>query len=135
MKQSYMLLYFLVLLWHVIYQRAALSAAAGLLISSKRRHHITLILASLHWLPVSFMIYFKIWLITFSACQGLAPSYILDLLTAYEPLFSLKAPGKNRLTLALLHQLKQRSPSVNRTVEQTFSTVSQHIRNFKKCIL
>lgn len=49
-------------------------------------------MAFLHWLLV-ILIDLKIWLITFSACQGLAPSYVLDLLTIYEPLFSRRAPG------------------------------------------
>lgn len=113
---------------------APLSAAAGLLISSKRRDRITLFLASQHWLPVSFMIDFKIWLITFSACQGLAPSYVLELLTIYEPLFSRRASGGALLMPALLHQLKQCSPSnhlsrnnsaVN-TISHSFSILSQN---------
>lgn len=56
------------------------------------RDCITLTLAFLHWLPV-IMIDLKFWLITFSGCQGLAPSYVLDLLTICEPLFCFRAPG------------------------------------------
>lgn len=48
------------------------------------------------------MIDLKIWLITFSACQGLATSYIVDLLTIYEPLFNLRAFDSGPLVLALL---------------------------------
>ena len=38
-----------------------------LLTGIKQKHHISLILSSLHWLPVRLRIDFKIWLITFKA--------------------------------------------------------------------
>lgn len=89
-----MLLYFLVLLWHFIYQQAvAQCSSSRLLISSKRQDNIILILASLHWLPVSFMIDFKIWLITFSACQG--SQLYFGPLTVCEPLRSLGGPRQS----------------------------------------
>lgn len=46
--------------------------------------HITLILKSLHWLPVYFRIDFKILLLVFKALNGLSP-YLSDLLLPYEP--------------------------------------------------
>ena len=61
------------------------NSAARLLTGFNRRQHITPILASLHWLPVCFRIDFKILLITFKACLGLALSYITDILIPYEP--------------------------------------------------
>ena len=69
------------------------NAAARLLTGFNRQHHITPILASLHWLPVRFRIDFKILLITFKARRGLAPSYITDMLTPYEPARSLRSSG------------------------------------------
>ncbi|KAF7644086.1 hypothetical protein LDENG_00228060 [Lucifuga dentata] len=57
-------------------------------------------MASLHWLPFHFRIYFKILLITFKARLGLVPSYICDMLTAYEPACSLRSSGSNLLTIA-----------------------------------
>ncbi len=67
------------------------NAAARLLTGAKRHDHITPILASLHWLPVSFRIQFKILLIVFKALNGQAPSYISDLISfksASKPLTS-----------------------------------------------
>ena len=46
-------------------------AATKLLTGFNRQHHITLILASLRWLPVRFRIDFKILLITLKARLGL----------------------------------------------------------------
>ncbi len=57
------------------------NAAARLLTGAKKHDHITPILASLHWLPVSFRIQFKILLIVFKALNGQAPSYISDLIS------------------------------------------------------
>ncbi|KAF7659716.1 hypothetical protein LDENG_00294140, partial [Lucifuga dentata] len=75
------------------------NTAARLITGSNRRHHITPVLASLHWLPVHFRIDFKILLITFKACLNLAPSYICDMLTSYEPAHSLRSSGSNLLTI------------------------------------
>ncbi|KAF7662068.1 hypothetical protein LDENG_00246030 [Lucifuga dentata] len=58
-----------------------------------RQHYITRILSSLHWFPVRFRIEFKILLITFKALLGLAPSYITEMLTPYEPVCSLRSSG------------------------------------------
>ncbi|KAF7641237.1 hypothetical protein LDENG_00287960 [Lucifuga dentata] len=70
------------------------------LTGSNRWQHITLVLASLHWLPVHLRIDFKILIITFKASLGLAPSYICDMLIPYEPARSLRSSGSNLLTIA-----------------------------------
>lgn len=61
------------------------NAAARLPTNSNKRDHITLILVSLHWLPVKFRIDFNILLIVFKTLRGLAPNFIRDLLIPYEP--------------------------------------------------
>ncbi|CAJ1068890.1 uncharacterized protein LOC121950173%2C partial [Xyrichtys novacula] len=43
----------------------------------------TPILASLHWLPVHFRVHFKILLFVFKSLNGLAPSYLSELLHPY----------------------------------------------------
>ncbi|KAF7642270.1 hypothetical protein LDENG_00261100, partial [Lucifuga dentata] len=70
-----------------------------LLTGFNRRHHITPLLASLHWFPVRFRIEFKILLITFKALLGLAPSYITEMLTLYEPVHSLRSLGGTLLAV------------------------------------
>uniref|UniRef100_A0A8C1UC21 Reverse transcriptase domain-containing protein n=1 Tax=Cyprinus carpio TaxID=7962 RepID=A0A8C1UC21_CYPCA len=57
------------------------NAAARLLTNTCKREHITPILSSLHWLPVSFRVDFKILLFVFKALNGLAPPYITEMLT------------------------------------------------------
>ena len=48
------------------------NSTARVLTKTKKRAHITPILKSLHWLPVSFRIDFKILLLVFKALNGLA---------------------------------------------------------------
>lgn len=67
------------------------NAAARLLTGSRRREHISPILASLHWLPVSFRIDFKILLFAYKSLNGLAPTYLSDLLQPHVPLRSLRS--------------------------------------------
>lgn len=60
--------------------------AAARVVSRTRKHdHITMVLKSLHWLPVQYRITFKILTLTYKALHGEAPVYISDLLTAYQP--------------------------------------------------
>ncbi len=60
------------------------NAAARLLTRTKLHHHITPVLASLHWLPVYFRIDIEIILLTYKALNGLAPSYLTELLKHRE---------------------------------------------------
>ncbi|KAF7645476.1 hypothetical protein LDENG_00204010, partial [Lucifuga dentata] len=46
---------------------------------------------SLHWLPVSFRINFKILLLVFKALHGLAPRYVSEMLSIYEPVRPLRS--------------------------------------------
>ncbi|TWW80607.1 R2 Retrovirus-related Pol polyprotein from type I retrotransposable element [Takifugu flavidus] len=50
-----------------------------------KRDHMTPVLASLHWLPVKFRIIFKTLLLTYKVVRGLAPSYLEELETPYQP--------------------------------------------------
>ncbi len=61
------------------------NAAARTLTRTKKYEHISPVLASLHWLPVKSRIDFKILLLTYKALNGLAPTYIKDLLIPYCP--------------------------------------------------
>ena len=73
------------------------NAAARVL--TKRFEHITPILSSLHWLPVKQRIDFKILLIVFKCCNGLAPSYVADMLTKYTPGRSFSSSDKELLAI------------------------------------
>ena len=55
------------------------NCAASLVVNARRHDHIPPVLRDLHWLPVEQRIIFKILLFTFKALNGLATSYLSDL--------------------------------------------------------
>ncbi len=65
----------------------------------KIRNHITPTLRSLHWLPVSFRIEFKILLLVFKCLHGTAPIYLSNLLNKYTPVRSLRTSNRNLLVV------------------------------------
>ena len=73
---------------------------AARILSKKRKYdHITPNLIQLHyWLPIRQRIQFKIILLTWKSLNGLAPSYITQLLTPYEPTRTLRSANKLFLT-------------------------------------
>uniref|UniRef100_A0A3B3CU78 Reverse transcriptase domain-containing protein n=1 Tax=Oryzias melastigma TaxID=30732 RepID=A0A3B3CU78_ORYME len=75
------------------------NSAARLLTNTRRRAHITPVLKSLHWLPVSFRIDFKIILLVFKCLNGSGPLYLLDLLSPYEPPRALRSSGSTTLII------------------------------------
>ena len=74
-----------------------LNSAARLLTGSHKYNHITPILIQLHWLPVEQRIIYKIILLTFKALNGLAPQYIADMISHYEPIRCLRSSKANLL--------------------------------------
>jgi hypothetical protein len=61
------------------------NTAARLIIRKKKYEHITPTLVALHWLPFKFRCQYKLLLYAFKALQGLAPSYLGDLIHFYKP--------------------------------------------------
>ena len=61
------------------------NAAARVLTRTKRSEHITPVLKSLHWLPVSYRIDFKVLLLVYKSLNGLGPEYMNDILVEYKP--------------------------------------------------
>ena len=60
------------------------NAAARLVTGAPRFSHVTPLLFHLHWLPISYRIKFKILLLTFKCLYGLAPNYLIDLISIKE---------------------------------------------------
>ncbi len=61
--------------------------------------HITPILQSLHWLPIKFRISYKILLLAYKALNGLAPAYLTNLLSRYNPTRSLRSQNSGLLVV------------------------------------
>lgn len=67
------------------------NAAARLLTNTHERSHITPVLCSLHWLPVRFRVEFKVLMFVFKAINGLAPTYLSEMVTVYQPARTLRS--------------------------------------------
>ena len=65
--------------------------AARLICKRSKFCHITPLLYELHWLPIDSRIKFKIFLFIYKTLNGLAPSYLSDLLIPYEPSRTLRS--------------------------------------------
>ncbi|KAI2646354.1 putative RNA-directed DNA polymerase from transposon BS [Labeo rohita] len=75
------------------------NSAARILTHTKRSAHITPILYDLHWLPVAYRIKFKILLLVFKSLNGLAPSYLCNMLVPYIPTRSLRSSDSGLLAV------------------------------------
>ena len=62
-----------------------------------KHEHISPVLQELHWLPVEQRIIFKILLMTFKCLNGIAPSYLSDLVTRHIPRRNLRSANGRRL--------------------------------------
>ena len=71
--------------------------AARLVLRTSKFSHSTPMLQSLHWLPVQQRIDYKLSLLCFKSLNGLAPSYLADLLKLYTPLRQLRSSSDTSL--------------------------------------
>ncbi len=79
------------------------NAAARILTRTRKSEHITPVLRSLHWLPVTFRIDFKVLLLVYKSLNGLGPKYIADMLTEYKPNRPLRSLGLSQLEIPRVH--------------------------------
>ncbi len=73
--------------------------ASRVLTRSRKYDHITPILQSLHWLPIKFRISYKILLLAYKALNDLAPAYLTNLLSRYNPTRSLRSQNSGLLVV------------------------------------
>ena len=78
------------------------NAAARLVCKAKKSDHIHSILQTLHWLPITYRIQYKISTICFNSISGTSPHYLSDLLQPYTPARQLRSASDTR-TFAIPH--------------------------------
>jgi hypothetical protein len=103
-----------------------LNSAARVVRKVPKRDHITPTLQSLHWLPISARIDFKVALLVFKALQGQAPSYLTALIDVHEPPRHLRSSQSTLLRLPPLH-VDRRSFSF--AAPTVWNTLPQHVRD------
>ena len=104
------------------------NAAARVLTNTRKMDHITPVLRSLHWLPVSQRIDFKILLLVYKALNGLAPKYILDLLSPYEASRPLRSSGTGLLCVPKI-RTKQSEAAFSYCAPHLWNTLPAHLRS------
>ena len=73
------------------------NAAARLICKAKKFDHVSPLLQSLHWLPITSRIQYKIGTICYNALAATGPSYISDLLEQYTPARQLRSSTDTRV--------------------------------------
>ncbi len=74
------------------------NTAARVLTRTRKYDHISLVLSTLHWLPIKHFINLKI-LITYKALNGLAPHYLSELLSYNNPPRPLRSQNSGHLII------------------------------------
>ena len=73
------------------------NTAARILTRTKKHEHISPVIKSLHWLPISKRIEYKILTLTYKCIHDQAPSYLKDLIKEYEPSRALRSASQHLL--------------------------------------
>ena len=71
--------------------------AARLVLRKRKSDHATPLLSSLHWLPISSRIQYKVCSLTFSSLFDSGPIYLSDLLQLYSPTRQLRSSNDTRI--------------------------------------
>ena len=80
------------------------NTAATLVFRTRKFSSITPVLCDLHWLPVEQRITFKILLLTFEALNGLAPSYLSNLISHRSHTRTLRSSSESSLSVPTSNQ-------------------------------
>jgi hypothetical protein len=102
----------------------------GRLIARRRKFdHITPVMKELHWLPVSQRIIYKILLITYKALNGLAPSYIKDMLQPLKSTMNLRSSIKGLLSTPPIKLVKYGQRSFSYATPKLWNELPDSIRH------
>ena len=104
------------------------NSAARLLTNTKKRDHITPILATLHWLPVSARCDFKVLLITYKALNGLAPSYIIEMLSLSNSGRTLRSSNKALLDVPRTNLVTRGDRAFAARAPRLWNALPGHVR-------
>ncbi|KAL7874984.1 hypothetical protein SRHO_G00059540 [Serrasalmus rhombeus] len=81
------------------------NAAARVFTKTRKFEHISPVLSSLHGLSIKFRIDYKILLLTYKALHGLAPEYLQDLISHYEPSRPLRSQSAGLLIVPRIQKV------------------------------
>ncbi len=103
------------------------NAAARILTRTRKSEHITPVLRSLHWLPVTFRVDFKVLLLIYKSLNGIGHKYIADMLTEYKSNRPLRLLGSSQLEMPRVHT-KQGESAFSYYADLSWSQLPEEIR-------
>ncbi len=103
-------------------------AAARVLTWSRKYAHITSILQSLHWLPIKFHVSYKILLLPYKALNGLAPAYLTNLLSRYNPTRSLRSQNSGLLVVPRIAKSTKRGRTFSYLARKLWNSLPDNIQ-------
>ena len=105
------------------------NTAARIITKTKKLDHITPSLISLHWLPVEYRINYKILLYTFKILHGLAPQYLSDITTVYQPARSLRSQSTMLLNVPRVRTKRYGEKRFDKATADLWNSLPLNIRN------
>jgi len=105
--------------------------AAKVVLSKSLYDHVTPCLIELHWLPISFRIDYKLSLLVFKCLNGLAPSYLCDLIELYVPSRNLRSANQFTLKAFSTNFKKLGDRSFSYTAPKVWNALPHEIRTEK----
>ncbi len=116
------------------------NAAARLLTGTRKWDHISPILSSLGWLPDQYRIDFKLLVFVYKSLNGLAPSYLSELLLVHKPARSLRSSDHSILIVQRTKYKRRGDRAFAVAAPKRWNSLPSHIRVaptlniFKRCL-
>ena len=104
------------------------NTAARLITRKKKCEHITPVLMDLHLLPVCYIAQYKLLLYVFKALNGLAPVYLKDHVTVYEPARTLRSENA-MLVVQRKCELKHGERRFDKAASTLWNSLPSNIRH------
>ncbi len=104
------------------------NAAARVLTRSRKYDHITPILQSLHWIPIKFRISYKILLLAYKALNDLAPAYLTNLLSRYNPTRSLRSQNSGLLVVPRIAKSTKGGRTFSYLAPKLWNSLPENVR-------
>ncbi len=101
--------------------------ATRILTTTRTSEHLTPVRRSLHWLPVTFRIDFKVLLLVYKPLNGLGPKYTADMLAEYKPNRPLRSVGSSQLEIPRVHT-KQGESAFSYFAARSWNQLPEEIR-------
>ncbi len=104
------------------------NAAARVLTTSRKYDYITPILQSLHWLPIKFRFSYKILLLAYKALNDLAPAYLTNLLSRYNPTCSLRSQNSGLLVVPRIAKSTKGGRTFSYLAPKLWNSLPENVR-------